>query len=141
MTIQAAIEAELPYLRSEAEARMLDTFEVRVPTGTGHHFDEFLQESVEDYDVLVAEQKGRVKVIQGLSVRTDEVGGRTSATVIRQWHIPVTAPAIPVNAYAVCTAVHSTSDPTLLGARLVLGGPAPGSQTTARRLEVTEMLT
>lgn len=127
--------------RRAAEARMLDTFEVRVPNGNGWHYDEFAGEDVEDYDVLIPAQKGRVKVSGGvLATQTPEVGGRTAEVATRQWHIPVSAPAIPANAYAVCTAVHETSDPTLLGARLVLGGPAPGSQTTARRIEVTEVL-
>jgi hypothetical protein len=37
--------------------------------------------------------------------------------------------------------VTATSDPTLLGAQLRLPVRRPGSQTTARRLEVTEVLT
>lgn len=140
VTLQAAIERELPFLRAEAESRMLDTFELRVPTGEGWVYDDFFGVDVEAYDV-VGTTKGRVKVGGGLSVRDAEVGGRTSASVVRSLHIPVDSPAIPTGAYAVCTAVHETSDPTLFGAILRLAGPAPGSQTTARRLEVAEVLT
>lgn len=140
MSLQAAIEQALPELRSHAQARMVDTFEIRVPNG-GMVYDDFLEEEVEDYDVLLPELMARVKVVGGISGSESEAGGRTLVTVRREFHVPVSTVAIPTNAYAVCTAVHSTSDPTLLGARLVLGGPAPGSQTTARRIEVTEVLT
>ena len=70
-----------------------------------------------------------------------EAGGRTVTTIRRELHIPVTSPAVPMGAVAVCTAVDATTDPTLLGAKLTLDGPAPGSQTTARRLQVSEVLT
>lgn len=137
MTLRAAIERSLPRLRAEAEARMLDTFEIRA--NFREDYDPDLQDVSEVYDVLFT-TTGRVKVSNGLAVRDSEVGGRTAAEVVRSLHIPVDSPAVPTNAVAVCTAVHATSDPTLLGAKLRIGGPAPGSQTTARRLEVTEVL-
>lgn len=138
MTLMGAIEAELPFLRAEAEARMLDTFEIGVPTG-GFTYNAATDTDEEDLDALFT-TVGRVKAA-GLVARESEVGGRTAITVTRELHIPVDSAAVPVGAVAVCTAVHSTSDPTLLGARLRLSGPAPGSQTTARRLQVTEDLT
>lgn len=130
--------AEVGQYRAEAEARMLDTFEIRDNYVTA--YDPALQRDVETYDVLLT-TVGRVSVSGGLAVRDAEVGGRTSASVVRSLHVPVDTAAIPAGAVAVCTAVHATSDPTLLGAGLRIGGPAPGSQTTARRLEVTEVLT
>lgn len=115
---------------------MLDTFDIGRPTGGFVYVD---GEEVEEIDPLFT-TPGRVKVVGGLSARTSEVGGRTAVSVTRELHIPVTSDAVPVGAVAVCTAVHATSDPTLLNARLRLSGPAPGSQTTARRLQVTEDL-
>lgn len=138
MTLQSAISAELPFLRTEAEARMLDTFEISVPTG-GTVYDEGTQTDVEELDPLFT-TPGRVKASSGLVARETEAGGRTVVSVTRELHIPVDSAEVPAGAIAVCTAVHSTSDPTLLGARLRLAGPAPGSQTTARRLEVSEVL-
>lgn len=138
MTLQAAIEAELPFLRAEAVARMLDTFTIGVATG-GTTYDPDTQTDVEEITPLFT-TLGRVKVVGGLSVRESEAGGRTVVSITRELHIPVDSDEVPVGAIAVCTAVHATSDPTLLGARLRLAGPAPGSQTTARRLEVTEVL-
>jgi hypothetical protein len=142
VTLAAAIEAELPFLRAEAEGRMLDTFEIRTyDDDRVFVYNEDLDEEVENIFTVILTTPGRVKVQAGLAVRDAEVGGRTAASVVRSLHIPVDSIALPPNAVAVCTAVHATSDPTLLGARLVLSGPAPGSQTTARRLEVEEVLT
>jgi hypothetical protein len=118
---------------------MLDTFDIGVPTGAyAPNPETGIDEQVID---PLFTTPGRVKVGGGLATREAEAGGRTVVTVARELHIPVDSPAVPTGAVAVCTAVHSTSDPTLLDARLVLAGPAPGSQTTARRLEVTEVLT
>lgn len=122
-----------------AEARMLDTFEFR-EFGAGWHYDEAAGTDVRDFTVLFT-TRGRVKVGGGLAAHDSEAGGRTVITVTRELHIPVDSPAVPPGAAAVCTAVDATSDPTLLGATLTLAGPVPGSQTTARRLEVTEVLT
>lgn len=131
--------AEVEDDRKLAESRMLDTFEIRV-YGDGYHYDEDLGEDVRDYIVSFTTQ-GRVKVGGGLAARESEAGERTVVTVTRELHIPVDSPVVPVGAVAVCTAVDPTSDPTLLGAELTLAGPVPGSQTTARRLQVTEVLT
>lgn len=136
MTIWAAIEGELPFLRAEAEARFVDTFEFRKPTG----FAMVGGVETETFDVLLT-TLGRVKVVGGLSERDHQVGERTAATVTRELHIPWNSPAVPTGVIAVCTAVDDSTDPTLLNARLRIKGPAPGSQTTARRLQVSEVLT
>lgn len=125
--------------RRAAESRMLDTFDIGAPTG-GTVYDPETGTDVEEIVPLFT-TPGRVKVGGGLASREAEAGGRTVVSVTRQLHIPVDSAAVPTGAVAVCTAVHATSDPTLLGARLRLAGPAPGSQTTARRLEVSEVLT
>lgn len=124
--------------RAAALSRMLDTFAVKQPTGTAYNPATGNDETT--YDDLFT-TAGRVKSGSGLTARESEAGGRTVVSVTRELHIPVDSPAIPTGAVAICTAVHATSDPTLLGATLRLAGPAPGSQTTARRLEVTEVLT
>jgi hypothetical protein len=139
VSVQAAIEAELTFLRAEAEARMVDTFDIKVETGKPA-YDPVTKTTSPAYALLFT-TFGRVKVGGGLAALEVEAGGRTSVSVRRELHIPVGAGAVPVGAVAFCTAVDETSDPTLLGARLRLSGPAPGSQTTARRLEVSEILT
>lgn len=117
---------------------MLDTFAIGVPTG-GTVYDPATQTEVDEIDPLFT-TRGRVKSPSGLVARESQAGGRTVVEVTRALHIPVGSPVVPVGAIAVCTVVDSSSDPSLLNARLRLAGPAPGSQTTARRLEVTEVL-
>lgn len=123
-------------MRARAKSRMLDTFEIRAYADA---WTTVAGEDVQTYEVLFT-TPGRVKVEQGLSVRDEEVGGRTAASVSRTLSIPATSDPVPPGSVAYCTAVHATSDPTLLHAALRVGGAAPGSQTTARRLEVTEVL-
>ena len=118
---------------------MLDEFDISVPAG-GWAYDPATGELVQALTPLFA-TKGRVKVGGGLAARESEAGGRTVVSVLRELHIPADSPAVPTGAIAVCTYAAPSSDPTLLGARLTLSGPAPGSQTTARRLQVEEVLT
>ena len=141
MTIQAAIAAELPFLRSEAEARMVDSWTIGADLGWTYDqdADEGRGAEVRTVDPLFS-TKGRLKVA-GNVVHEAEAGGRTVVETRRELHIPVSSPAAPVNAVAQCTEVDPTSDPTLLGTIVRLAGPTPGAQTTARRLEVIEVLT
>lgn len=139
MTLQAAIEAELPFLRAEAEARMVDWFDIKVESASPVYNP--TTKTTEPVYTLLFSTKGRVKAPGGLAVRESESAARTSVSVIRELHIPVSSAAVPVGAVAFVTSVHETSDPTLLDARLRLAGPSPGSQTTARRLMVSEVLT
>lgn len=120
-----------------AEARMLDTFSVRTPTGRTYNAVTGVEE--DGYTELLV-TRGRVKVPGGLGVAEAQTGGRTAVTVAWELHVPTSTPLIPPGAVAVCTAVHPSTDPTLLGAVLHLAGPIPGSQTTARRLHVTEVV-
>lgn len=79
---------------------------------------------------------------RGTTVARDtQVGERTAIETTRELHIPWNSAEAPANAVAQCTAVHATSDPTLLNVIVRLAGPSPASQKTARRLEVVEVLT
>jgi uncharacterized protein DUF6093 len=135
VTLQDAIEAELPFLRSEAEARMVDTWAIGTDLGWTFNGTEDVQTVTPLFTT-----KGRLKATQNV-VRESEAGGRTVVETRRALHIPVDSASVPAGAVAQCTAVHLTSDPTMLNIIVRLSGPAPGSQTTARRLEVTEILT
>lgn len=137
MTINAAIEAELPFLRAEAEARMLDTW--TIGADVGWTYDATLGKDAQTVDPLFT-TRARMKASRTYGNLNQQAGERTVTIVTRELHIPVDSPTVPVNAVAQCTAVHPTSDPSLLGAIVRIAGPAPGSQTTARRLEVTEVL-
>lgn len=141
MTVQAAIADALPFLRAEAEARMVDTWAIGTDGGWTYDpdADEGRGADVQTVTPLFT-TKARLKV-SGNVVREAEAAGRTVVETRRELHIPVSSQAVPVGALAQCTEVHPTSDPTLLGTIVRLSGPAPGAQTTARRLEVTETLT
>lgn len=128
--------------RGLAEARMKTTWAIQYDTGETEVNDN-------DTEVQVFETgfttKGRLKST-GLVVRETEAGGRTADEVTRELHLPVSTEDPFADArsqrgvFALCTAVHATDDPTMLGQRVRLSGPAPGSQTTARRLQVTEVV-
>lgn len=122
--------------RQAANARMLDTFDIKRSLGV--NYDPEQDADVETFEFLFT-TPGRVKTT-GNVTRNSEVGGRTSASVTRELHIPVNSPDVPTDAVAFCIAVDDTSDPTLMGAMLRLDGPAPASQTTARRLQVSEVV-
>lgn len=127
----------LSRMQVRAESRMLDTCDITYPTGATT-----TDASGTEIPVMAVRFSTpcRVKVSAGLTVRMEEVGGRTAASVVRELHIPVTSGAVFPNDVAVMTSVHATSDPTLAGASLTLAGASPGSQTTARRLQVSEVL-
>lgn len=117
---------------------MLDTFQIGT-YGDGWEFNE--DTGAEERTFVVAfTTPGRVKTVSTTVPHESQVGGRTSVEVRRELHIPVTSPATEVGMVARCIAVDATSDPSLLGAELTLAGPAPGSQTTARRLAVVEVI-
>ena len=124
--------------RRAAESRMLTTVAIQYPTGNTTQ-DPWTGSTVDEYETDFT-TKARVSLGRGLAVRESEVGGRTAAEVVRELHIPIDSPAVRAGAVALVTEVDPTDDPTLLGARMVLAGPAVGSQTTARRLQVSEVV-
>ncbi len=141
MTFGDELAAVLPELREMAEDRMRTTFAIQFQNG--YDPDPDTDTDVPVY-VTFLETIGRLKS-PGNVVHEADVGGRTSAEVSRVLSIPATSPdpwADERSAHgvtALVTAVAPSDDPSMLGARLTLSGPAPGSQTTARRLQVTEV--
>jgi hypothetical protein len=130
---------ELPFLRAEAEARMVDTFDIKVESGKPA-YDPVTKTTGPGLHAAVHDQgpregRRRARGTQRRGRRPHLGNGDPRAP-----H-PGRLTGGPRRAVAFCTAVDETSDPTLLGAQLRLSGPAPGSQTTARRLEVSEVLT
>ena len=91
MTLQSAIEAELPFLRAEAEALMPDEFELG-NYGDGYHYDPDLEEDVRDFDLLFTT---RGKLMTSTAPGEVEVGGRTAVQISRTLHIRVDTPAVP----------------------------------------------
>lgn len=133
------VSAVLPGLRREAESRFLDRCDIVIQSGLSAP-DATTGTRTPTYTTLLANVPCRVKVSDGLSVAHEEAGGHTAAVVTRALHVAWDTAVIPAGAIAVMTSVHATSDPTLAGAWLRVLGPAPGSQTTARRLQVEEVV-
>jgi hypothetical protein len=141
VSLQAAIEQKLPLLRREAEARMIDTWAIGADVGWTYDPDADGGNGADVQTVTpLFTTRARLKASSGV-VHNTEGGGRTIVETRRELHIPWDSAAVPTNAVAQCTAIHASTDPTVLGTIVRLAGPAPGSQTTARRLEVTEVLT
>lgn len=144
MSIQAAIEAQLPFLQGEAEAMMTLTLTAYSPSGTTTNGD--------GYQVSAFTSQGttRGKVQSGSESGTDtttrfvRIGGVDKPILEAGLHIPLTA-TVPVAGHPgtgweyVVTAVGNRDDPALLNRRyLVVEAPAK-SFATARRLNVVQL--
>lgn len=140
VTLQSAIEAELPYLRVEAEAMMVDAGTAKRPTG-GYEYDPAANGG-EGGDVLAADDlfTSPCKIqTRNLVAREEEVGGRTSVSVRTELHLPASTDPLQVGDLWELTAVNALSLGTV-GQRLRIVGPVAGTLKTARRYEVVEVV-
>ena len=127
MTLQSAIEAELPFLRAEAEALMYDSFEFR-DYGDGFHYDPEAGVDVRDYAVLFTSVG---KIMTNTVPSNAEVGGRTAVGIDQTLHIPASSPVVAVGVVA-----HRVSDDVEFTVRADVTHPQPKS----RRLSVERVL-
>lgn len=134
----AFTEGELSEDRADAASRF--TLTVDIGTYGPWYYDEDAEADVRDVIATLTNIPARLRVRSAQSVRDTQAAERTVTIVERELHIPWDSPAVPADAVAHVTAVGPLDDPTILGADLVLAGPAPGSQTTARRLLVREFV-
>ena len=122
------------------------TVTVEIGTYGQTRFDPVTEEEVRDL-LESFETKARVRSRSAQQVRETELGDRSVVTVDRELHIPWDAPETTEGMVARVIAIDGSPgdgfspDPTLIGADLMLVGPIPGSQQTARRLLVREVLT
>lgn len=124
--------------RRAQRSRMVDTFDIGVPTG-GWRYDEALGRDVETIQPLVTTPGYFAG--GALEVRAAEAGDRTVHEVTAELRIPWDAPTVPSNAVAVCTAIGPDTPPRMLGRRVrVDGSGGDGSQRTYYPLQVTEVL-
>jgi len=136
-----AIASGQAILRAEAEARMKDTCKFKVESGRSDP-DPQTGAQTPTYTYLHSGQAFpcRIKVYSAQMLREQDSGGRTVVETVRELHIPWDAPSIPAGARVEMTSVHASSDPTLAGGLFAVTGPAAGSQTNARRLQITEVV-
>lgn len=129
--------------RALAESRMKTTCAIQYDTGSTA-IDPTTDSETAVYTTAFS-TKCRIKS-GALVVRKNQAGGRTVGETSRELHAPVdlpdpwASPSAARGVFALVTAIAPSDDPTLLGQRVKLSGPAAGSQTTARRLEITEVV-
>lgn len=134
MSLQAAIEAELPFLRAEAESLMLDTGNALRPTGGWVVVGGI---EVQATDTLFASPcKVQTRAIQA---REAQVGGRTAVEVRTELHLPADTAPLAVGDLWEFTTVHALSL-SVVGQRLRVTAPVAGTLKTARRYQVEEVV-
>lgn len=119
---------------------MTDTCVIRYPDPTGATTTD--PETLSETPVMLTRFTSKCKVqARNLVVQDAEVGGRTAQTVRAELHLPVDAPVVHPGDEAELIAVGALSDVTLLGRKFTIsGGTPPKSLATARRLEITEVV-
>lgn len=138
----ADVLSALPELRAMAESRMMTA--VAIEYITGKTVDPTTDGDVPVYTVAFS-TKARF-VSRHVSPRRNEAGGRIAVEVERELHIPWNSSDPWADArsakgvFARVTAIDPTDDPSLAGIRVKLTGPTIGSQQTARRLEIVEVV-
>lgn len=146
MTLQSAIEAELPFLRREAEARMTLTLAAYSPTGgtttdpNGYEVPEYADE-----DPVKGRVTGSSSSTKDSATRYLNIGGVERPVLQGGLHIPIGS-AVPVAAeqrgqaweYEV-SSLGPVDNPTLMGRRFMVVGLSLVAQATALRLDVVEV--
>jgi hypothetical protein len=136
VSILAAVQAEMPRWRIEAEALMLDAGQATRPTG-GFEYDPDSDSDVEAADDLFDSAcKIQSRNVQPTSA---EVGGRTSVTVRTELHLPVDTDPLTAGDVWTVTAVHALSTVENGTAYRVLA-PVGKTLGTARRYEVEQVV-
>lgn len=138
MTVQSGIEAELPFLRAEAEATFQDTFAAYSPGGTTTNADGMQVPGFNTQGTTRGKVSGRSRE-SDTNTRTESVGGVERPVVEGGLHIPLSAP-VPARGWEYqMTVAGPSTDPSLVGRRWrVVDAPAK-SYATARRLDVVEV--
>lgn len=134
MSVASALEAG----RARHLSRMVDEFEIGVPTG-GYVYDPEAGTEVEEISPLFTTPG--YFAARTRAVASAEAGGRTIDREVSELRIPWDADEVPSSAVAVCTAIGPTTPPRQLGRRVrVNGSSGDGSQRTHYPLEVVEVL-
>lgn len=150
MTLSAAIQAELPLLRAEAEAAFTDTYAAYSPGGRTTNADGMEVEGYTSEGSTPAKVQSRAR--QGdANVRIVRVGGVDRQVIEAGLHIPVSKfvdpvtnkPQIKAGDIGVgweyeCTAIGPNSS-SWVGRRFLVVEVPSKTYATARRLDVVEL--
>lgn len=144
MTLQAAVDAELPFLRAQAEARMQDTFTAYSPNGTTTDADGFEVPAYATEGTTPGRIAGPSTQSRDTNARTVTVGGMERLVVQGGLHIPVSAATPAMGEYGfgweyVLSTLGPHTPAGLLNSRwLVVDAPLKSDQT-ALRLDVVRL--
>lgn len=139
MTLHDAIAQELPFLRAEAIARMTDACRVTIPGPGTRVLDPVTLEYVDPPPVVVYEgpcRLGRVEIPHVSQAVSGEATWDTQDAVL---HLPFAATETVV-AGATVTYLTSSMNPALVGKVFGVVGVVGGTQLTARRCLVREVV-
>lgn len=145
MTLQSAVEAALPELRAEAEARMTLALAAFSPNGSTTDDDGYKVPAFAPEGHTIGRAQGGTQATSDAATRYLRIGDTERPVLAGGLHIPIAAP-VPIAGEQrgqgweyVVTEIGASDDPALLGRRyLVVGVPAK-SHATARRLDVVEI--
>lgn len=126
MYLQLALDAALPELRAEAEALMVDTFEVGDPGDWGYDED-----SATDVRTFVADFTTIGRLLTSTAPSEPQVGERTTVAINRTLHLPADTP--PVKSGKLARRVFDGA------VYRVLADVTHGSHPKSRRLAVEEV--
>ena len=133
MTLQSAIEAELPFLRAEAEAGMQDTF--TVSSITRQKVDGLDQDIETSQGTTRGKIAGPSSQARDTNTRTAAVGGVERPVIEGGLHIPIASPAPEIGWHCTLTVLGPMTDPSLLNSVWRVVDVPAKSYATARRLE------
>ncbi|WP_157508856.1 DUF6093 family protein [Luteipulveratus halotolerans] len=131
------IEAAIPELRAHAEARMVDEVLVEAKTGKTR----YNPETGQDEETFEEMYRGRCRWKQNGGTGESQgvvVEGSTITLLPLELHLPVEASA-GVREGMRATALTGVHDPALVGRQVWIRREHAASQTTARRLGVSEV--
>lgn len=142
MTLQSAIEAELPFLRAEAEAMMVDTCRITKPDPAGRGP---MNQTTGKYD-----PPAPATVYEGVCriPRRDNTGNTAQATAGDEtWEVGEYPLSLPVEATGsadvepgmTVTYLTAAHDAALVGRVFGITGPGRQSTATARRFRMKEV--
>jgi hypothetical protein len=137
--IDSELQALVQRGRANAETKMIDRCEIRLPSTTSKSVDPVTGKHTTIPGAVVYTGKCKRQSPPGVRAELDVDSGDRATTLSRlQVHIPSSAPPIQKN--AVITMTACPLEPTSVGRRFLVAGPAGKTMASAQRLNVTEVI-
>lgn len=145
MTVQSAVEAELPFLQAEAEALMVDTWAAFSPGGTSRNDKGMKVAAWSPEGTTPGKTQAGSRAGGDPAGRTIRVGETDVLVIEGGLHLPISAFVVD-NVLRIrpgwefqCTATGPGTDPAQVGRRWHVNEVPAKAYATARRLNVYEV--